>query len=67
MDRNAWNRFAKTGSQHYEIITPGYKYNMMDIQAALGLHQLPQLDGFIRRAHASLRSGTTRLLADWPR
>ncbi len=49
MDREAWNRFGKKGSQHYEIIAPGYKYNMMDIQAALGLHQLKQLDGFIKR------------------
>lgn len=49
MDREAWNRFGKKGSQHYEIIAPGYKYNMMDMQAALGLHQLRALDGFIRR------------------
>ena len=56
MDREAWNRFGKKGSQHYEIITPGFKYNMMDIQAALGLHQLPALDGFIqRRTELALR------------
>ena len=65
MDREAWNRFGKTGSPHYEIITPGYKYNMMDIQAALGLHQLPALDGFIqRRAELALRY--QEQLADWP-
>ncbi|MBI3547183.1 MAG: DegT/DnrJ/EryC1/StrS aminotransferase family protein [Gammaproteobacteria bacterium] len=65
MDREAWNRFGKTGSQHYEIITPGYKYNMMDIQAALGLHQLPALDGFIkRRTELALRY--QKLLAGWP-
>ena len=64
MDREAWNRFSKKGSQHYEIITPGYKYNMMDIQAALGLHQLKQLDGFIkRRTTIALRYQKT--LADW--
>ncbi len=50
MDREAWARFGKTGNQHYEIITPGYKFNMMDMQAALGLHQLPALDGFNARA-----------------
>ena len=49
MDRNAWKRFAKSGSPRYDIALPGYKYNMMDIQAALGLHQLPKLDGFIER------------------
>jgi dTDP-4-amino-4,6-dideoxygalactose transaminase len=65
MDREAWNRFGKTGSQHYEIVTPGYKYNMMDIQAALGLHQLPALDGFIKR-RTELAQRYQRLLADWP-
>jgi dTDP-4-amino-4,6-dideoxygalactose transaminase len=65
MDREAWNRFGKKGTQHYEIITPGYKYNMMDIQAALGLHQLKQLEGFIKRRTAiALRYQKT--LADWP-
>jgi dTDP-4-amino-4,6-dideoxygalactose transaminase len=47
MDRNAWKRFAKAGSPRYDIAVPGFKYNMMDIQAALGIHQLPRLDGFI--------------------
>ncbi|MHB8622052.1 MAG: DegT/DnrJ/EryC1/StrS family aminotransferase [Sulfuricaulis sp.] len=65
MDREAWNRFGKTGSQHYEIITPGYKYNMMDIQAALGLHQLPALDGFIKR-RTELAQRYQQQLADWP-
>jgi dTDP-4-amino-4,6-dideoxygalactose transaminase len=65
MDREAWNRFGKSGSQHYEIITPGLKYNMMDIQAALGLHQLPALDGFIkRRTELALRY--QKILAGWP-
>jgi dTDP-4-amino-4,6-dideoxygalactose transaminase len=65
MDREAWNRFGKKGNQHYEIIAPGYKYNMMDIQAALGLHQLKQLDGFIRR-RTELTLRYHRLLKDWP-
>jgi dTDP-4-amino-4,6-dideoxygalactose transaminase len=51
MDRNAWKRFAKAGSPRYDISTPGYKYNMMDIQAALGIHQLPRLDSFIDARH----------------
>ena len=65
MDREAWNRFGKSGNQHYEIILPGYKYNMMDLQAALGLHQLPALDGFIRR-RTELAQRYQRLLAGWP-
>lgn len=52
MDREAWNRFGKHGSPHYKIIYPGFKYNMMDIQAAIGLHQLPELDVFIDKRKA---------------
>ena len=48
MDRESWKRFAKTGSPRYDVAVPGFKYNMMDIQAALGLHQLKRLDGFLR-------------------
>ncbi len=47
MDKNAWKRFDKAGSPRYDILAPGYKFNMMDIQAAMGLHQLRKLDGFI--------------------
>ncbi len=65
MDREAWNRFGKKGSQHYEIISPGYKYNMMDIQAAIGIHQLKQLDGFIKR-RTEIAHRYHSLLADWP-
>lgn len=49
IDREAWNRFGKSGSQQYSVVAPGYKYNMMDIQAALGIHQLERLDDFIDR------------------
>lgn len=54
IDREAWNRFAKEGSQYYDVIAPGFKYNMTDVAAAIGLHQLPKLDDFIchRRALA---------------
>jgi dTDP-4-amino-4,6-dideoxygalactose transaminase len=56
MDREAWKRFAKDGSPRYDVALPGFKYNMMDIQAALGLHQLRRLDGFIaERAHLAAR------------
>jgi len=65
IDRNAFNRFAKGGSQQYDIAMPGFKYNMMDIQAALGLHQLPELDGFIaKRTQFATRYLET--LAGWP-
>src|SRR5579872_985979 len=65
MDREAWNRFGKSGSQDYEIILPGFKYNMMDIQAALGLHQLKELEGFIER-RTELVNRYQEVLVDWP-
>jgi dTDP-4-amino-4,6-dideoxygalactose transaminase len=49
MSREAWKRFAASGTPNYDILMPGFKYNMMDIQAAIGIHQLPKLDGFIDR------------------
>lgn len=44
MSRNAWNRYTAAGSWHYEIEYPGYKYNMTDLQAGLGLAQLHKLE-----------------------
>lgn len=64
IDRDAWNRFGRDGSQHYEVAVPGYKYNMMDIQAALGIHQLRALDAFIARRHALAQRYQARL-AGW--
>jgi len=65
MDRNAWKRFAKAGSPRYDIALPGYKYNMMDIQAAIGLHQLGKLDGFIEK-RAAIASAYDRDFAGAP-
>lgn len=44
MSQNAWNRYAKGGKWRYDIVEPGYKYNMFDIQAALGLKQLERME-----------------------
>lgn len=44
MSRNAWNRYAQGGSWYYEILEPGYKDNMSDIMAGLGLSQLAKLE-----------------------
>lgn len=49
MSRDAWQRFDQGGSWYYEVILPGFKYNMTDVQAAIGLHQLDRLTGFQRR------------------
>ena len=49
MNRDAWKRFDKSGSWYYEVVLPGFKYNMTDVQASIGLHQLDRLEGFQRR------------------
>ena len=49
MSRDAWRRYSAEGSWYYEVIRPGFKYNMTDIQAALGLHQLRKLPQFQAR------------------
>ena len=61
----AWQRFSDTGFKHYEVVEPGFKYNMTDVQAALGLHQLPLLDQWIER-RAQLWDRYDALLADLP-
>ncbi len=43
MTRNAWSRYQRLGPAPYDVVMPGFKYNMTDIQAALGLHQLAAL------------------------
>lgn len=52
MSRDAWKRYGFNGSWAYDVICPGYKYNMTDIQAALGLPQLKKL----RKLHARRRA-----------
>lgn len=49
MSRDAWNRYGAQGSWFYEIVCPGFKYNMTDLQAALGLVQLRRLPQFHAR------------------
>ena len=65
IDRQAWNRYGKSGNQDYEIVLPGYKSNMMDIQAAIGIHQLKELAGFITRRN-ELAMRYQEALQDWP-
>ncbi len=54
--RDAWKRYGKSGFSHWEFHRPGYKYNMTDINAALGIHQLKKVDKFfeIRTRYAGL-------------
>ncbi len=56
LSRDAWNRYSTEGSWYYEILAPGFKYNLTDIAAALGLAQLRKCEGFskIRERYAAL-------------
>jgi dTDP-4-amino-4,6-dideoxygalactose transaminase len=47
MSRDAWKRHSDIGSWYYEVVALGYKYNMSDLQAAIGIHQLKKLELFI--------------------
>jgi len=50
MSKDAWKRFSDSGYKHYQVLYAGYKYNMMDLQAAIGIHQLPRVDKYwVRR------------------
>ena len=46
MSKDAWRRYDKGGSWYYEVVFPGFKYNMTDIQASIGLQQLKKLNVF---------------------
>lgn len=49
MSKDAWKRFSDSGYQHYQVVEAGFKYNMMDIQAAIGIHQLARVEDYLIR------------------
>jgi len=52
MSHDAWKRFSDTGYKHYFVVEPGFKYNMMDLQAAIGIHQLERVEENLKRREA---------------
>jgi dTDP-4-amino-4,6-dideoxygalactose transaminase len=46
---NTWERYTEHGDWHYEVLAHGFKYNLSDLQAAIGIHQLRKLEQFIDR------------------
>ncbi|MBI1725710.1 MAG: DegT/DnrJ/EryC1/StrS family aminotransferase [Candidatus Rokubacteria bacterium] len=52
MSQDAWKRFGDEGFKHYHVVECGFKYNMMDIQAAIGLHQLDRVEALWPRRRA---------------
>lgn len=49
LSRDAWKRFSDDGYKHYQVVFPGFKYNMMDLQAAIGIHQLQRAEAWLQR------------------
>ncbi len=56
ISRDAWKRYTSEGSWYYEIVAPGYKYNMTDIAAAMGLAQLAKVEHMSQRRHTIARA-----------
>jgi dTDP-4-amino-4,6-dideoxygalactose transaminase len=48
IDKDAWNRYSDQGSWLYDVVTAGFKYNLSDIQSAIGVHQLRKQEAFVR-------------------
>lgn len=49
MNKDAWKRYSDEGFKHYQVVFPGFKYNMMDIQASIGIHQMERVDKYLKR------------------
>jgi dTDP-4-amino-4,6-dideoxygalactose transaminase len=49
MSKDAWKRFSDEGYKHYFVVDTGFKYNMMDLQAAIGIHQLRRVEANWKR------------------
>lgn len=52
MSKDAWKRFSDEGYRHYQVVECGFKYNMMDLQAAIGLDQLRRIDSYWEKRSA---------------
>ncbi len=52
MTKDAWKRFGDAGYKHYYVVAAGFKYNMMDLQAAIGLKQLARVEAYWLRRKA---------------
>src|SRR6266446_8728571 len=65
MSKDAWKRFGDEGYKHYQVVGCGFKYNMMDIQAAIGIEQLKRVERYWERRQ-ELWSRYNQALADLP-
>jgi dTDP-4-amino-4,6-dideoxygalactose transaminase/lipopolysaccharide/colanic/teichoic acid biosynthesis glycosyltransferase len=65
ISRDAWNRYSEQGNWYYEVVACGFKYNMSDIIAAIGIHQLARLDS-MNEHRAAVVDAYNRAFAEMP-
>ncbi len=65
MSRDAWRRFSDAGFKHYQVVECGFKYNMMDLQAVIDIHQLARVESNCLKRRAVWRRYQTAF-ADLP-
>lgn len=66
IDRDVWDRYtSRKPNWHYEVVAPGFKYNMPDLMAAIGIHQLKKIDQFQKRRE-EIAGRYTEAFADLP-
>lgn len=65
MSKDAWKRFSDEGYKHYQVVECGFKYNMMDLQAAIGIHQLRRVEQYWPRRQ-EIWGRYNRAFADLP-
>ncbi len=65
INRDAWKRYSAEGSWYYEVLQAGYKYNMTDLAAAIGLHQLARSEWLLARRR-SIAQRYTEAFSQWP-
>jgi dTDP-4-amino-4,6-dideoxygalactose transaminase len=61
MTKDAWKRYGPEGYKHWDIVEPGWKYNMSDINAALGLAQLKDMGSWLRKRAALVNTYSSEL------
>jgi dTDP-4-amino-4,6-dideoxygalactose transaminase len=66
ISKDAWNRYSERGNWYYDVTAPGFKYNLSDIQSAIGIHQLRKQERFVaaRTAYANLFNQTFAEIAE---
>jgi UDP-4-amino-4-deoxy-L-arabinose-oxoglutarate aminotransferase len=65
VSKDSWSRYGKSASPRYEVLEPGWKYNMLDLQAGLGIEQMKKLERF-NGQRTELAARYAELLADVP-